>query len=157
MESFFRAVRNEFELNQHFEEDLLDQVKYQCSVLIRSLMSTVREVAPENNPNMTHIMRKHYIWISYLNNMVNNLQLKWTDLTAVGGRCLDLGWGQEVSQNGARRQVRNRDRHREDHGRRERWHPGWIFFLLMLSSVIFGRLWKGFVNIFPSVPLPCCA
>ena len=26
MESFFRAVRNEFELNQHFEEDLLDQV-----------------------------------------------------------------------------------------------------------------------------------
>lgn len=25
MESFFRAVRNEFELNQHFEEDLLDQ------------------------------------------------------------------------------------------------------------------------------------
>ena len=27
MESFFRAVRNEFELNQHFEEDLLDQVR----------------------------------------------------------------------------------------------------------------------------------
>ena len=26
MVSFFRAVRNEFELNQHFAEDLLDQV-----------------------------------------------------------------------------------------------------------------------------------
>ena len=44
-----------------------------------------------------------------------------------------------MSQNGARRQERSRDRHREDHGRRERRHPGGI----LIDSCVFKFLQDG--------------
>ena len=97
MESFFRAVRNEFELNQHFEEDLLDQVRLMgCRVSV----CKVQHIPRFSHNLLTKILRES---AKFLSGSVKFTNLNdRNSLTAMGGRRLDLGRGQKMSQDGPR-------------------------------------------------------